>query len=65
MFPRWKNPRPAPGNSFGFRVARIARRLRQAVDSELGAYGLTEATRVCHRTTSSIVDAMPLTQLAN
>src|SRR6266404_7806280 len=29
---------------FGFRVARIARRLRQAVDSELGAYGLTEAT---------------------
>ena len=34
----------APGREFGFRVARIARRLRQAVDSELGAYGLTEAT---------------------
>lgn len=33
-----------PGREFGFRVARIARRLRQAVDSELGAYGLTEAT---------------------
>src|SRR5262245_4219007 len=32
------------GSEFGFRVARIARRLRQAVDSELGAYGLTEAT---------------------
>ncbi len=32
------------GRDFGFRVARIARRLRQAVDSELGAYGLTEAT---------------------
>ena len=32
------------GSSFGFRVARIARRLRQAVDGELGAYGLTEAT---------------------
>lgn len=29
---------------FGFRVARIARRLRQAVDAELRAYGLTEAT---------------------
>ena len=29
---------------FGFRVARIARRLRQAVDAELGAFGLTEAT---------------------
>jgi MarR family transcriptional regulator for hemolysin len=29
---------------FGFRVSRIARRLRQAVDAELGAYGLTEAT---------------------
>jgi len=36
--------RPAPGRDFGFRIARIARRLRQAVDSELGAYGLTEAT---------------------
>ncbi len=32
------------GRDFGFRVARVARRLRQAVDSELGAYGLTEAT---------------------
>jgi MarR family transcriptional regulator, transcriptional regulator for hemolysin len=32
------------GSSFGFRVARIARRLRQAVDGELSAYGLTEAT---------------------
>src|SRR5262249_32477988 len=30
--------------SFGFRIARIARRLRQAVDAELRAYGLTEAT---------------------
>jgi MarR family transcriptional regulator for hemolysin len=29
---------------FGFRVARIARRLRQAVDAELRAYGLTDAT---------------------
>lgn len=29
---------------FGFRVARIARRLRQAVDAELRAFGLTEAT---------------------
>jgi MarR family transcriptional regulator for hemolysin len=29
---------------FGFRVARIARRLRQAVDAELHAFGLTEAT---------------------
>jgi MarR family transcriptional regulator for hemolysin len=29
---------------FGFRLARIARRLRQAVDTELRAYGLTEAT---------------------
>ncbi len=36
--------KPVPGRDFGFRVARIARRLRQAVDSELGAYGLTEAT---------------------
>src|ERR1700726_1599425 len=33
-----------PGRDFGFRVARIARRLRQAVDGELAAYGLTEAT---------------------
>src|ERR1700754_1286662 len=37
-------PRPTAGRPSGFRVARIARRLRQAVDSELGAYGLTEAT---------------------
>ena len=29
---------------FGFRVARIARRLRQAVDAELRTFGLTEAT---------------------
>ena len=29
---------------FGFRVARIARRLRQAVDGELRVLGLTEAT---------------------
>jgi MarR family transcriptional regulator for hemolysin len=29
---------------FGFRVARIARRLRQAVDAELRVLGLTEAT---------------------
>lgn len=29
---------------FGFTVARIARRLRQAVDAELRAFGLTEAT---------------------
>ncbi len=29
---------------FGFRISRIARRLRQAVDLELRAYGLTEAT---------------------
>jgi MarR family transcriptional regulator, transcriptional regulator for hemolysin len=30
--------------TFGFRLARIARRLRQAVDGELRAFGLTEAT---------------------
>src|SRR5262244_1814928 len=30
--------------NFGFRVSRISRRLRQEVDSELRAYGLTEAT---------------------
>src|ERR1051325_6397501 len=35
---------PAKHIDFGFRVARIARRLRQAVDAELSAYGLTEAT---------------------
>lgn len=29
---------------FGFSVARISRRLRQAVDAELRAFGLTEAT---------------------
>jgi MarR family transcriptional regulator for hemolysin len=29
---------------FGFQISRIARRLRQAVDVELRAYGLTEAT---------------------
>ena len=29
---------------FGFNVARLARRLRQAVDAELSTYGLTEAT---------------------
>lgn len=29
---------------FGFRVSRISRRIRQAVDAELGAFGLTEAT---------------------
>jgi len=29
---------------FGFRVARIARRLRQTIDAELRAFGLTEAT---------------------
>lgn len=31
-------------HSFGFRLAYIARRLRQAVDDELRAYGLTDAT---------------------
>jgi MarR family transcriptional regulator for hemolysin len=29
---------------FGFRATRISRRLRQLVDSELAAYGLTQAT---------------------
>ena len=29
---------------FGFRMSRIVRRLRQAVDAELRAFGLTEAT---------------------
>ena len=33
-----------PRLDFGYRVSRIARRLRQAVDSELAAFGLTEAT---------------------
>jgi MarR family transcriptional regulator for hemolysin len=32
------------GIDFGFRVSRIARRLRQAIDAELRAFGLTEAT---------------------
>jgi MarR family transcriptional regulator, transcriptional regulator for hemolysin len=36
-------PRPKQID-FGFNVARLARRLRQAVDAELHAYGLTEAT---------------------
>ena len=35
---------PAQHTDFGFLVARIARRLRQAVDSELRLIGLTEAT---------------------
>lgn len=35
---------PTKHIDFGFRVARIARRLRQAVDSELRTFGLTEAT---------------------
>jgi len=33
-----------PVQTFGFRLARITRRLRQAVDTELRTYGLTEAT---------------------
>lgn len=33
-----------PSIDFGFRVARIARRLRQAIDAELRLLGLTEAT---------------------
>jgi MarR family transcriptional regulator for hemolysin len=37
-------PVPSDTIDFGFRVARISRRLRQALDAELGAYGLTEAT---------------------
>lgn len=35
---------PTKRIDFGFRVARIARRLRQAVDADLRAYGLTDAT---------------------
>jgi MarR family transcriptional regulator for hemolysin len=35
---------PAKHIDFGFRVARISRRLRQAVDAELRTFGLTEAT---------------------
>src|ERR1044072_7672541 len=35
---------PTKHIDFGFRVARSARRLRQAVDAELRAYGLTDAT---------------------
>lgn len=31
-------------HGFGFRLAYVARRLRQAVDDELRAYGLTDAT---------------------
>lgn len=31
-------------HTFGFRLAHVARRLRQAVDDELRAYGLTDAT---------------------
>src|ERR1700722_15747447 len=37
-------PMPDHIQTFGFRMARITRRLRQAVDGELHAYGLTEAT---------------------
>ena len=33
-----------PRLDFGYRVSRISRRLRQAVDSELAVFGLTEAT---------------------
>src|SRR5215475_9566141 len=36
--------RKAPRLDFGYRVSRISRRLRQAVDGELAAFGLTEAT---------------------
>lgn len=36
---------PSAGQiDFGFRIARIARRLRQAVDAEVRSLGLTEAT---------------------
>lgn len=35
---------PTKRIDFGFRVARIARRLRQAVDADLRSYGLTDAT---------------------
>jgi MarR family transcriptional regulator for hemolysin len=35
---------PAQHTEFGFLVARLARRLRQAVDAELRLLGLTEAT---------------------
>ncbi len=35
---------PTKHIDFGFRVARVARRLRQAVDAELRTFGLTEAT---------------------
>lgn len=34
----------APHTEFGFLVARIARRMRQAVDAEMRLIGLTEAT---------------------
>lgn len=35
---------PSQHTEFGFLVARLARRLRQAVDAELSQLGLTEAT---------------------
>src|SRR5712691_9467372 len=35
---------PTKHIDFGFRVARVSRRLRQAVDAELRTFGLTEAT---------------------
>ena len=34
----------APRSDFGFRMSRVVRRLRQAIDAELRAFGLTEAT---------------------
>jgi len=34
----------APDPEFGFRLARVVRRLRQALDAELRGFGLTEAT---------------------
>ncbi len=37
-----KPARPDP--EFGFRLARVVRRLRQALDAELRGFGLTEAT---------------------
>jgi len=39
-----KKPVPGISQTFGFRVALITRRLRQLVDNELRASGLTEAT---------------------
>ncbi len=35
---------PAPDPEFGFRLARVVRRLRQALDADLRGFGLTEAT---------------------